>query len=712
MMHLNIKKYINNEHYAYIVVIISIVLLNSLPMTLVLFFDQGQEIIRGMMEAPYVNDRGERYGHLFLPVFLLAVTMVTMTLTSTLLWDKFVSAMSQNSLGQHSSSRGKLHVVIKFLKFEWLFIFYVISLFSFAFKSECIKSASFFILSVTYITSYFLIILFHQNKILPWVIEKILKKNIDIRATEEKFGVKLFAGGLLLLLSIIVPCIFFYTLDRHLLPAVMLGPLAMATAICELLASCALLILLVVPSYALIVTSVCVCVAAGWLFHANRTHGDVRLLPAPSVASLTSVRTQQADFAAWLHHVQPGLDGKKLVIVALASGGGIRAASFTSQLLGNLQDENPDLFFQHLYAVSGVSGGSIGVATVAGEMVDASHDMNFTKISENLSGRDLLTPIFYHLILKDFLCQMSSIARLCRSDRSSALDDAIMNNLYFDNEQGPNQNIKSLNTNIFSDTLAAYESLREERLNQGSYIVPAVLLFGATDVQTGQTIVMSSSDGLVAPEKSGDVKLLQVPGSRLRLGTAVSLSARFPLITAPGRIDLGHNSAIYLTDGGYSDNSGARAMLVLLRNLFDTMPTSDRDKLNLLVLQIDANPCHSKNGEAPQQECNSYLKPAFKTYFMADAFTAFESIRERNTRKALADLRQYLNHSGIETTFVTYPLSPKPYVIPLGWYISTSSQENIKKSIKKYTSEENKQVHKLLQKTAQGKDTADPSRYK
>ena len=49
-----------------------------------------------------------------------------------------------------------------------------------------------------------------------------------------------------------------------------------------------------------------------------------------------------------------------LYIVA-TEGGGIRAAYWTAAVLGEIQDKNPN-FAAHLFAISGVSGGSLGAA--------------------------------------------------------------------------------------------------------------------------------------------------------------------------------------------------------------------------------------------------------------------------------------------------------------------------------------------------------------
>ena len=53
------------------------------------------------------------------------------------------------------------------------------------------------------------------------------------------------------------------------------------------------------------------------------------------------------------------------MFLVTAKGGGIRAAYWTAALLTALQDANPE-FADHVFAVSGVSGGSVGAGVFAG----------------------------------------------------------------------------------------------------------------------------------------------------------------------------------------------------------------------------------------------------------------------------------------------------------------------------------------------------------
>ena len=55
------------------------------------------------------------------------------------------------------------------------------------------------------------------------------------------------------------------------------------------------------------------------------------------------------------------VDARAPFIIVATAGGGSRAGYWTASVLGYLQDERP-IFKDHLFAISGVSGGSLGAA--------------------------------------------------------------------------------------------------------------------------------------------------------------------------------------------------------------------------------------------------------------------------------------------------------------------------------------------------------------
>ena len=75
-----------------------------------------------------------------------------------------------------------------------------------------------------------------------------------------------------------------------------------------------------------------------------------------------------------------------LFIVA-TEGGGIRAAYWTATVLGTIQDADSS-FADHVLAISGVSGGSLGAAVFDGLVVLRRRRREFAKRGQAILGQD------------------------------------------------------------------------------------------------------------------------------------------------------------------------------------------------------------------------------------------------------------------------------------------------------------------------------------
>ncbi len=137
----------------------------------------------------------------------------------------------------------------------------------------------------------------------------------------------------------------------------------------------------------------------------NNDNHDVRKL-AGRDASVRTNLTEALD--AWYASVQtnfPSESPHPLYIVA-TEGGGIRAAYWTALVLGNLEDatfyEHKNSFAAHLFAISGVSGGSLGGALFVALAADpiASH---YADRTHWMLDRDFLAPTLGKMFFPDLL---------------------------------------------------------------------------------------------------------------------------------------------------------------------------------------------------------------------------------------------------------------------------------------------------------------------
>ena len=260
-----------------------------------------------------------------------------------------------------------------------------------------------------------------------------------------------------------------------------------------------------------------------------------------------------AVFSSWVTRA-PGEPGKPVpVIVAAAEGGGIRAAYWTSLVLHHLADiPDADVMFpRRLFAISSVSGGSFGAAVYAGLRRDPTSQPPRPQIASEILQERFLAPMVAKLVAGDFL-QWFLPVPIRSFDRSSAMETAFA---------------AAYNEHVHHDSMVEkFTEFRPERADD----VP-VLLLNSTSVQLGRRIVTSPypwplSD--VSVEEQDPIDFHKLTGRDVSVATAVHNTARFPYISAAGRLRAKNGEHLgHLVDGGYFENTGADTLIDLLRYL-------------------------------------------------------------------------------------------------------------------------------------------------
>lgn len=334
----------------------------------------------------------------------------------------------------------------------------------------------------------------------------------------------------------------------------------------------------------------------------------------PSQDSLLQVRpTAKVAFQDWLR--QRGLgsaDGVRStypVFVVTAQGGGIYAAYNAAVFLARMQDLCPK-FHQHLFAISGVSGGSVGAATFAAALdasnkvgprpgdvaqdpcplmtrflsnahADALDNVGEMEASIDLAlSSDFLSPLLAGTLFPDFL--QSIIPRgVANLDRARALEYALESaarQMYVRKETGSGtgqtKQADKDHDNLLSQSFQSYW--------QPGGAIPALLL-NATDSGTGKRVVMAPFNLQKAAETSSDVCMLTPTkqSEDFALSTAAFVSARFPWVTPAATIRsvnscMGDKKVekIRLVDGGYIDNSGIETALEVIAEMKEALKSS------------------------------------------------------------------------------------------------------------------------------------------
>ncbi|MFL5343484.1 MAG: hypothetical protein ACJ8AT_01755 [Hyalangium sp.] len=264
----------------------------------------------------------------------------------------------------------------------------------------------------------------------------------------------------------------------------------------------------------------------------NDNHG-VRLLPGKP-HHLFTVEERLRDWHSTLHaepHSQGATEDAHPLYIVATEGGGIRAAYWTAAVLGQLEDTSGGQFSRHLFAISGVSGGSLGAAVFASQLAAGLPAYrNHVQHARSVLGKDFLAPTLGALLFPDMVQRFLPFP--LRVDRAWALESSWEYAWLGDPDTNP----------LKEDFQALWEGERRHH-------VPSLLL-NATLVESGGRFV--TSDLVLGSDFPDVVQEESWSSSHLRLSTAVHLSARFPYVSPGATLP----SGFHVVDGGYFENSG------------------------------------------------------------------------------------------------------------------------------------------------------------
>lgn len=306
--------------------------------------------------------------------------------------------------------------------------------------------------------------------------------------------------------------------------------------------------------------------------------------------SYPSVRWSTSDdFIKWYDAASQG-DPDYPVFIIAAAGGGLRAAYWASAVLSNLEDNTCGEFHKHVYAISGVSGGSLGAAAFdlslledfsPGERAKCEAESwgersseRTKKLTSFVSG-DYLSPTVGSLLFSDFAQAFAPYPFL--RDRAFGLETSWESRWR-----------RAFNSDDFAKPVGAvFDKLASEGLPR--------LVFNSTRVEDGRRVVLSSTK--IDPSDGYDL-FEEIPRYRgMPLSTAVHASARFtfvsPAATALKFADDGQATGPWgrLVDGGYFDNSGAASLSDLTRQIAANWSMLGREgKPRLIALLLSNDP--------------------------------------------------------------------------------------------------------------------------
>ena len=345
----------------------------------------------------------------------------------------------------------------------------------------------------------------------------------------------------------------------------------------------------------------------------------------------------ESHFNHWVDIRSEDKDSLEVYLV-MAEGGGLRSAYWTSRVLERIQMQNAS-FGDHIYAMSAVSGGSIGSLTFQGLQQNGKH---IPTEQDGYLESDLLAPVTSALIFTDLLQKFIPFP-IRQLDRARVLEKS------------------------FEESLPDKELWKQGFLEKYTGMDEPVILLNATHVESGKRAVISNVD--LGPMNDFQViDFFDVQPNDIRVSTAMGISSRFPFITPPALIKTGDQKPWgNLVDGGYYENLGMQTMLDLYTII---QPLAEKMEIPIRFKFIAI-----RNTKA--------LKSAKAVLGMTETFSpalTFSHIWSNNSNEVLQYGEQVIRANGDE--LYQFALQREDHEnIPLGWYLSPDARRRIERQV-------------------------------
>ncbi len=395
------------------------------------------------------------------------------------------------------------------------------------------------------------------------------------------------------------------------------------------------------------------------------------------------------------------------IVFVAAEGGGIYAAYHAGYLLAKLHEATNHDFGQHVFMLSSVSGGTVGSGVFTNLMVAeqrlresgvTNHPIDFVAATRTILDEDLLSTLLAAAAGPDMLQRFLPF-RIGSFDRARGLEDTlehrwnIAQKAWLENPVSPVAIDWSARGSFWDLYLKNHDGQTNLRTDLPAHFI------NTTVVETGGRAIVSPY-GLPAHGTHTNPTIYHLwagaRGYRIPVPAALTLSARFPIVTPAGRMN-----QIYLrpvdgplddqqkvedwrfADGGYFENSGIDTLLDVIRLLqaekdADGSPLLPQDRVRILIVQSIG-----KTGRSNDEGWTDTLTPLRAL------------MRTRDERADLARARLIFSFptSFADSTIATDTVPSAPGTpdraqrelpepdIPLGWMLSANSCAEIRRQI-------------------------------
>ncbi|MCJ0743416.1 patatin-like phospholipase family protein [Pedobacter montanisoli] len=365
----------------------------------------------------------------------------------------------------------------------------------------------------------------------------------------------------------------------------------------------------------------------------------------------------QTQFKKWFTAYKQSFDSLSVkkpdtypVVFICAEGGAFRTGAYTAMFLSQMESDLTKRsidFRQSIFAMSGVSGGAVGLGfynAMAFRDKSAVADTALVAKTREFFLHDSLSPIIGKMFYGEFI-NLFSWRNIELFDRSIALEDTW--------EKAYSKFKNNKKTNSYSEPFI---------LNDTGTVKP-VFLINTFEAESGLNAVVSNNatNGLLF-DKQRDLFASKL--KNIRYSTAINFSSRFPLFSPGAMIDSGGKKRLHYLDGGYVENTGTGSMLEIIQLL---KQSADYKCITPIVISLRFGTDSTDNNGI------KFLNE------LSEIASGLLNTRSGRSKTAVAMLKKVIEaDKGI---WIDAPLNPEEKKIPMNWVLSSQSMNRIQKDI-------------------------------
>jgi hypothetical protein len=393
------------------------------------------------------------------------------------------------------------------------------------------------------------------------------------------------------------------------------------------------------------------------------------------------------------------------VYIVASSGGGIYAAMRTAYFLDFLQKKCP-AFAHHMFAISGVSGGGLGALTFASQQqsleprglgpcnlsddLGTTGEADATPLLDNFFSKDLLSTIVGAGLFPNMLQRVLPFP-VPEFDRAEAFRRALGENWREAIRAGRERAPRMMRRNIPRQQRDCSTLNYFVRCEINAYWDPAgdvpVLIFNATEVDTGSPVVLSNLDSQYYANSLAARNSPNFENRSIYLIDGASLSARFPIALPAGFLrGFGSANSIRLVDGAYFDSSGltiAQAVKLAVEDI--AAQQNLKVKVRIIFLGEKVPSIYDLIAQNLGEQ-NAAAKAEDKTPRSSELGAHAKALLQARDQRAAETLRQVFR---LDPTLLRFQWDPALTgqaetpcsTIPLAWYLAPCTLRVLKERL-------------------------------